>query len=296
MAEVDSNALWNSKTMLSGKRYDVDTNKAYAMPEEVWDTVKFSKSTMPETIKYFVGLHYKDQLPRILELERYYRGDNRIHYANTNKSPGRADNRIASGFVSTIVDFQVGYSVGNPPKYQYDDDQDVDDELMTAVNDFNKQVDEGYHDKRMKHFTSLVGRAYELMYCEVGTNNVMLKALDPANVFIVYNTDINPKALFAVYYYLVEYKGKKVYYINVYTDTQQFKFTSEGSPMGNYIPGEVTVHFFKQVPVIEFLNNEERIGTAEPKLDQIDAVDLSLSEMANSQEDLLMPRFKLMVA
>lgn len=44
-------------------------------------------------------------------------------------------------------------------------------------------------------------------------------------------------------------------------------------------------HFFQQVPLTEYSLNEERVGAWETKLDEIDAYDQALSEMANSQED-----------
>ncbi|MCT3287014.1 phage portal protein [Lactiplantibacillus pentosus] len=44
-------------------------------------------------------------------------------------------------------------------------------------------------------------------------------------------------------------------------------------------------HSFGDVPLVEYILNDEHVGVWEPKLDEIDAYDQALSEMANSQED-----------
>ncbi|QFR68460.1 phage portal protein [Companilactobacillus paralimentarius] len=44
-------------------------------------------------------------------------------------------------------------------------------------------------------------------------------------------------------------------------------------------------HGFGSVPITEYINNDERMGDWEYKLDTIDSIDKSKSEMANSQED-----------
>ncbi|MBA1393915.1 phage portal protein, partial [Lactobacillus sp. XV13L] len=129
------------------------------------------------------------------------------------------------------------------------------------------------------------GRAYELEYVKKDTTDVMLRAIDPANAFVVYDTDIEQHSLFAVRYYLVDYMGKKEYHIEVYTDESVYYFRAADNPSTDITFEEKTEHFFESVPLTEFINNSERMGDWEAAMDKIDAVDKSLSEMANSQED-----------
>ncbi|MSE00368.1 phage portal protein, partial [Bacillus velezensis] len=85
---------------------------------------------------------------------------------------------------------RVGYSVGNPIKFQYNEDKGNDDDLENALKDFNSENDEEYHEKVMKKNLSVTGRAYELEYVKEDTNSVAIKPIDPANAFVVYDTTV----------------------------------------------------------------------------------------------------------
>lgn len=290
-ADLDQQAKAESIELLNGHRWGWDTtldeaNKTYMMPTDDWKQVKADADKISEVIKGFIDHHYRYQLPRIIKLERYYKGDNDIHYAFTKKGSNRADNRVTSGFPKYITDIKVGHAVGNPLKFQYSDNEDNEDkDLITAIEDFNNRNDESYHEKIMKKNLSVTGRAYELEYVKEDATDVMLRAIDPANAFVVYDTDIEQHSLFAVRYYLIDYRGKKEYHIEVYTDDCVYYFHADGSPTEKITYEDKVEHFFDAVPLTEFINNGERMGDWEAAMDKIDAVDKSLSEMANSQED-----------
>ena len=289
-ADLDPQAKYHSIQLLNGQRWGNDNtldeaNKVYMMPVEQWEPIKQNPQQMIDIIQYFVQHHYEKQLPRIIELERYYKGDNDIHYANTHKGSNRADNRVTSGFPKYITDIKVGHAVGNPLKFQYSNDDNEDKDLIQAVQDFNERNDESYHEKIMKKNLSVTGRAFELEYVKEGTTDVMLRAIDPTNAFVVYDTDIEQHSLFAIRYYLVDFNNTKEYHIEVYTDDKVYYFTAGESPSLDIKFISQQDHFFNAVPLTEFINNSERMGDWEASLDKIDAIDKSLSEMANSQED-----------
>lgn len=287
--DIDKSAVDRSINMLDGQRWGQygfeEVNKIYMMPEADWDSIKNDPLQIIKVLKYFLRHHYDKQLPRILGLERYYKGDNNIHYANFNKSSNRADNRVTSGFPKFITNIDVGYQVGNPIKFQYNDDDGEDTDLEDVVTDFNSRNDESYHEKVMKKNLSVTGRAYELEYVRSGTNEVAIKPIDPANAFVVYDTTVEQHSLFAVRYYLVNYMDKPKYYVEVYTDDTIYYFTDGHNPATDLKFDHKEEHYFFDVPLTEYLNNDERIGKWELELDKIDAIDKSLSEMANSQED-----------
>lgn len=288
-ADTDPYAEGQSINMLNGNRWGVSirtANKTYMMPQSIWDGVKSDEGAMLPYLKYFINEHYNNQLPRILELERYYKGQNDIYFANTNKSSTRADNRIATGFPKFITNIRVGYSVGNPIKFQYNQDDGADDnDLENSVDKFNTENDEEYHEKVMKKNLSVTGRAYELEYVREGTNNVAIKSIDPANAFVVYDTTIEQHSLFAVRYYLVNFMKKPQYFVEVYTDDTIYYFTAGQSPSVNLKFDHKEEHYFFAVPLTEYINNDDRMGDWEASLDKIDGIDKSVSEMTNSQED-----------
>lgn len=276
----------------------VETNKKYCIPEDKFNEVFSSENTelIAKLVNTYIVHHYTYQAPRITMLQRYYYGDNDIHYwVNDKAANGRADNRIASGFPKFITNMRVGYRLGKPIQFKWSDNTDPDNEIIDLVKKFNNLNDEEYHEKVMGINLSITGRAYELLYTgeSVQDSNgdwsipdVHLKAIDPATCFVVYDTTVESKPLFAVRYYAYEFNDETVYYADVYTSSKLYHYKMQAANADGkmeYLSDDNLS--FDQVPIIEYFNNENRVGDWEQKIDNIDAYDLAMSEMANSQED-----------
>ena len=283
------------RMLRGGTRFDREANKVYRIP-----TAQYDEANLTDYVHMFLEHHYNHQVARISTLQRYYEGDNDIHYWKSDKSKNRADNRIASGHPRYITTMRVGYSLGKGIQYLYNsptDEPGVDNEqadvLMQQINEFNQEVDEEYIEKTLKKSLSVTGRAFELLYTTTSMKadgkqnvNVELTVLDPANAFVVYDTNIHQNSLFGVYYYLVNFNDKPMYYVTAYTDTKVYHYepiSSIGAKLT--LSGEPEEHFFGRVPITEYSNNDERLGDWESDLDLIDSYDKAISEMANSEED-----------
>lgn len=297
---LDTKDLY-SRSLLNGKRWAPEANKEYVMPKSEFNTAFQSNDLkeMAQVVAYFVARHYMIDSPRITKLQRYYLGDNDIHYwTNDKKIRNRADNRIASGFAKFITNMRVGYMLGKSIQFKPYDDNGDDSSVDDLLSQFNQENDEKYHEKVMKTNLSVTGRAYELLYAgdaeeddegNVKTPDVKLRAIDPATAFVVYDTSIDRHSLFGVRYYTVEYNSRTISYVDVYTADMTYHFMSEdglttqsGSDY-QLVSQEQTS--FGAVPLTEYVNNESKTGDWESKLDEIDAYDLAMSEMANSEED-----------
>lgn len=274
--------------MLDGNRFGFYSNTVFKMPTNVFLNIKSDPVKLAEMARGFINDHYNKQVYRTLTLERYYNGDNDIHYWHSRKAENRSDNKIASGIPAYITNIRVGYTFGNPVKFQFnkDDSTGTDgDDIDQAIKDFNSQADEPYHEKVMKKKLSITGRSYELLYVRKDTNEINMACLDPSNCFVVYDATVEHHSLFAVYYYPVTFGGDTQWYVSIYTDEQVYTYKPAAAPTDDLIFDHAEEHFFGGVPITEFINNDERMGDWERQLDYIDAYDKSLSEMANSQED-----------
>lgn len=297
----DNPDLYN-RSILNGKRWNTQANQTYVMPANEFHTNfdSHNPAMVANVVQKFVERHSTIDAPRIAKLQRYYLGDNDIHYWHNNKKMmNRADNRIASGFAKFITNMRVGYMLGKPIQFKYNEDtsDDVDQKVDDDLKDFNRKNDEQYHEKVMKTNLSVTGRAYELLYSgeavededgNVPTPDVKMRAIDPATAFVVYDTSIDQHSLFGVRYYVVNYDNQDQYYVDVYTADTTYHFrssTTSESPDGDYTLIDQESTNFGAVPLTEFVNNENRTGDWEAKLDEIDAYDLAMSEMANSEED-----------
>lgn len=276
-------------SLLDGDRFTFDSNATFRMPDDVFEAVKYDPEKLAKYVQYYINQHYNYQIRRLVTLERYYIGDNDIHYWRSDKAANRADNRIASGIPGYITNIRVGYSLGNPLKFQYnkpDGDTGSDgDDLTAAIDKFNSETDESYHEKAMKKHLSVTGRAFELLYVRKDSTDMRVKALDPSSAFVVYDTTVEQHSLFAVYYYPVDFMGNQQWYITVYTDDYIYTYKPTAAATDELVPAQSIPHFFLGVPITEYINNDERMGDWEKDLDYIDSYDKALSEMANSQED-----------
>ena len=291
-----------SRSILNGKRWNTQANQTYVMPANEFHANfdGHNPAMVANVVQKFVERHSTIDAPRIAKLQRYYLGDNDIHYwRNNKKMMNRADNRIASGFAKFITNMRVGYMLGKPIQFKYNDDanDNVDQTIDNDLKEFNRKNDEQYHEKVMKTNLSVTGRAYELLYSgeaeedengNVATPDIKMRAIDPATAFVVYDTSIDQHSLFGVRYYVVNYDNQEQYYIDVYTADTTYHFESSATseaPNGDYTLLSSESTSFGAVPLTEFINNEDRTGDWEAKLDEIDAYDLAMSEMANSEED-----------
>lgn len=298
---IKDNPQLYDQSILNGKHWDQRANQTYVMPEVDFHTAFDSKNAqlIAPIVAKFVERHSTIDAPRIAKLERYYLGDNDIHYWHNHKRlMDRADNRIASGFAKFITNMRVGYMLGKPIQFKYNEDtSDADEKADGLLKGFNRANDEGYHEKVMKTNLSVTGRAYELLFAgeaqqdddgNYHTPEVSMRPVDPATAFVVYDTSIQKHSLFGVRYYVVNYNDNQQYFVDVYTADTTYHFQSSElvqSTAGDYtLIGQEDTNF-GGVPLTEYINNENMTGDWESKLDEIDAYDLAMSEMANSEED-----------
>lgn len=194
--------------------------------------------------------------------DKMYRGEHDI--LSSQKDKHKPNNRLVVNFAKYIVDTLNGYFIGVPVKVSHKDDS-VDDFLQNFIKDNDLQD----NDAEISKMCSIYGRAYELLY---QNTNAETKAtyLSPLEGFMVYDDTIEETPLFFVRYY---YDSDKKLHYTVYERTKQW---TNG--------GESEAHYFGGVPVIEYIENEERQGAFESVKTLINTLNKALSEKANDVE------------
>lgn len=231
-------------------------------------------------IRKLIDDHSSRVNARYKVLRRYYLSDNDINYKAPKSNQYLADNRLSHGFAEYVTTFLTGYTLGKPVTYGNDDDavRDLIDDMTKTNNDASENL-------RLKTDLSIYGRAYELVYVEIndaGESVVRYGRVAPEQAFVVYDTSQNPRSLFGVRYYRDEINA----YITIYTDNDTVTYYHEiGRGDADYRLMDVAPHRFGAVPLTEFHNDHMNRGSFERILPQIDAYDLSQSELANFEED-----------
>lgn len=284
-----------SISLLGGNRegfHNPDSRTLIRLSKTVdFESEDFKTQVLPSLIQY----HQSNILPRYNVLLRYYYGDNDIIYKETKPGFNVVDNKIASSKARYAVKFGVGYMYSEPVVFN---NENYDCE--SAIDQFMKETNAHQYFTDMERQQLIFGTGFGLISMDGNTSpeNIggsidgeipirqTLDALSPMNTFVVYDYSLRPQSLFAVTYNRVDdtkaYPDSKPYnMVNVYTPELDYVFSDES---GDFEIVDVTINPYGSVRVTQWDNDPDRMGVYELALDQIDAYDISQSELANFQQ------------
>ncbi|QVY60943.1 phage portal protein [Cytobacillus gottheilii] len=212
---------------------------------------------------------------RLAKLEDYYKGEHEILKREVELD--KPNNKIVVNYAKLITDNATGYFMGIPVTYESDDKELI--EKVFEILDANVEEDVNFE---IAKSLSIAGRAYELMYADEEAN-VRFKQVDKKTIIPVYSNDIDEKLIFAIRKYQTEdiLTGEKTEMAEVYTANEIIHYHAANGMFEEY---ERRDHYFGEVPVIEYTNNNELMGDFEVVLSSIDAYNKSQSDTANDFE------------
>lgn len=232
-----------------------------------------------EILRNLINKHKTEQLPRLEVLEDYYLNRNtEILTGQRRKDDNKADYRAVHNFARYITRFIVGYLTGNPITITHEDEQT--NNAIMEVNDFN-DADAVNSDLALN--LSIYGRAYEIVYRNMNDEDTF-KVLDPKSTFAVYDDTLDKNIIAGIRYYSTRTKDNTpVDNIEIYTSTDIHYIKMESGKFSefNQVP-----HFRKEVPIIEYVNDQFKQGDFENVLTLIDLYDSAESDTANYMTDL----------
>lgn len=242
------------------------------MKDEFFDPPKVmtcdpSKEIDSALLAYYISKH-KAEISRYEMLWKMYRGRHAIVDAEE-KDSYKPDNRIVANFARYVVETFNGYFMGKPVTVSHEDP-----ELSKQVNRLMKLNDQDDNNAELSKLVRIYGRAYEFLYQNENTETCITYN-SPLDMFMVYDDTIAQRPFFAVRYYLNEDNRLQG---EIYTSDKVYDFIQgeKGYQIINDQP-----HYYQDVPVIEYVNNDERQGIFEPVISMINAFNKALSEKAN---------------
>lgn len=233
-----------------------------------------------ELLKKILKIHDED-IGRYKILQGYYEGKAKIFERTKDKN--KSNNKLVLDYPSYIIDVLLGLFVGKPISYTVKEENREKFKVIQDTLDLNNEQDENTEVAKM---CGIKGRGYEIVYVDE-ESNIRFNEVNPENIVLVYDDKIIPKPIFAIYQAELtdvdnlgkESKDKKII-IYKKDIIQEFVKVKEDLHLLNEYPNP-----FGEVPVIEFLNNNEGIGDFERVLSLIDAINLSQSDTANDFEE-----------
>lgn len=236
--------------------------------------IRLDREPTPEIIKKLIDSH---DTSRYKKLHNYYIGKNEI-LNRTKTDDTKPNNKLVSSFASYIVDVLQGYFIGKPVTYS-----SMNSEFVRELQDIFNYNDEQDENSELAKMAGIKGKAYEIVYIDEDVN-LRFNEMDADNIIVVYDTSINPNINFAIRYYTLTdpIDGGDTLYAELYTKDmiQEYKQVDESLELISE-----REHYFDQVPVIEYLNNDEAIGDFERVITLIDAYDKAQSDTANDFEE-----------
>ena len=209
-------------------------------------------------------------------LMNYYKG---IQPILNKVKPVRSEinNKIVLNHAQMITRLINGYFLGSPIQYVQNgksNNQELVDELNRCV----KYEDKSTVDMEVGEYQSVVGTAYRIIYTDGEFSDDVPfedRSLDPSTTFVVYENSVSKKPLMGVTYYDIYDNENKLIgtKYHVYTELGQYTIMSNESDQihPENIP-EISRYSVGGVPIIEYPNNQFRIGDWELYMYIMDAI------------------------
>lgn len=243
---------------------------------------KYEGEITQKTVLGFISEHQK-MLERYKKLQEYYEGKSEILKRETEKG-NNINNKLVNNYAGYITDMAIGYFMGRPVNYAQIGENTDFLPVMQGIYNYNDEQDENTEIAKQ---CSIKGKCFEIVYLdsndldESGVPKLRFNKVDADEMFCVYDYGISPEMVFAVRKYKIKTQDKEIEKLEVYTTDEIIFYDKTGS---NLVETGKVSHFFKIVPVVEFLNNEEAQGDYEKVIDLINAYDKAESDSINNLE------------
>lgn len=264
---------------------------------------------IPASVLEYIIKKHTTALTRYEKLYRYYTAQ------NITESDDEDVVSMVVSYPKYIVDVILGFYLGDPVKYDADEEEQ-DDSLTPGA--FEATVKNGkvirhewkepeidispvvaaYDEQSIAECDSRVGRdvglygeAYELEYASDDAVPVPKTTIcDPRTSIMVRDTTVEHHKLFFMTYEKRERVGGGQYYnAFIYTDQTVKQYQSEGSSLNTFrfVPGTEQPHFFGEVPAVEYQNNFDRLGDFETVTSLIDALNTLMSDRCTDKRKFI---------
>lgn len=213
----------------------------------------------------------------------YYKGKQPILTRKKEVRP-EINETVVVNKANAIVDFKVGYLLGEPLQYVCRAGDDNVSEAVEQLNEYVFAEDKAAKDEELARWFSICGTSYRMVLPDEVTDKndeapFEIYVLDPRRTFIVYSTGLGNKPVMGVTYVL---RGEQVVY-SVYTDDRYYEIAADANGSVFEITKTKT-HLLGEVPIIEYPCNDARLGEFEKVLGLLDCLNLTESDRVNAVE------------
>ena len=205
-------------------------------------------------------------------LERYYKGEHDI-LRHTKKDSTAPNNRLVNNMAKYITDTATGYFIGKPVVYSSQNGA-----YLAALQDIFDYNDEQDENMELARSASINGDCFEMLYLDEDAQIRFTRVPPDGCIYICETGDNTPMAAIRIVYSKDRDKNiiKKVEF---WTAQDCWYFRSINGGALELL--DIREHYWGDVPFVEYINNEERLGDFEGVITLIDAYNRVESNTAN---------------
>jgi SPP1 family phage portal protein len=246
------------------------------------DAKEITAENVVEEVRNAYLVHGANQA-EIRKLHEIYRGKTDI-LSKVKEVRESINHKINENRAWEIVNFYVGYLFGEPIQYVRRENtkrNDADDEIAADINALNGHMfsaGKATCDKNLGEWMFIGGNGYRMTlpnkkWTEDGDEAPFtIRALRPAQTFIIYSTDVDEHKLAGVHVVTRE-NNENVF--SVYTDKWYFEFTEFGG-IKKQDPNPL-----RMIPIVEYPLEASRLGVFEVVVDLLNM----LNELQSNRMD-----------
>ena len=247
------------------------------------DEKKITKENICDVFQEAFGVHLMNAA-EIKYLQEYERGVQPIRFRVKEVRP-EINYKIVENHAAEITAFKVGYVFGSPISFVQRASVDidgntgeVDDRKISILNEMMYEEGKESQDKALGKDLSVGGVGYRIVLpkkVKTGIAAFTMLRLNPQTTFVVRFNDLYKQVAVAFSYVVLKDGTIRA---GAYTDTTYFEL--EGS-LGSVRVVDIKPNRIGMVPIIEYKNDDERMGCFERVLSLLDALNEATSDRLN---------------
>ena len=196
------------------------------------------------------------------------------------------NNKIVENHAAEITAFKVGYVFGSPITFVQrasvdvaSDNGEKDDKKLAILNEMMFEEGKAAQDQVLGKDISVCGVGYRIVLpkkVKDGISAFSILRLNPNNAFVVKFNDIFKKTALGVSYVQL---SDKSYRVGAYTDKEYFELVGDDLASLEVVstaPNRIGIQ-----PIIEYKNDDERMGCFERVISLLDALNEATSDRLN---------------
>ena len=241
------------------------------------------KTITPENVADVVGKAMIVHMRNVAETEYlygYYRGRQDIRLKEKVVRP-EINNKVMVNRANEIVTFKTAYLLGEPLQYVSNGGDDTVSAKVNTLNEFMRSESKDTKDKEIADWMHICGVGVRMVVPdeegEEDGSPVCIYTLDPREAFVIYHSGVGHKRMAGV---LRQRDENGVWYSCVYTRDWYYEIKN-----GQIEKQEArTVPY---IPIVEYPNNESRMGSFEVVIPILNAINTIESNRVDSVQDFV---------